>query len=97
MQFLAVGGVLNEVDFNHAHVAIIVKIVVLIPDIGHASAHTGGEVAACPSEHHDASARHVFATVVARTLNHGNGSAVAYGKSFANLAVDIQFARRGAI
>ena len=94
MQFFAVGSIFNEVNFNHTHVAIIVEIVVLIPYIGYTSAHTGSKITACSSEYNNASARHIFAAVVACTLYNGNGTAVTNGKSFANLAVDIQFTCR---
>ena len=92
VQFLAVAAVVHEVDFNHVHVAEVVEVAVLVPHIGHATAHSGCKVASCFAENHHTSAGHILAAVVARAFNHGRGSRVAHSETLAHLSVDIQFA-----
>ena len=73
-QLLAAHGVLDEREFHHVHVAEIVERVVLVIDVGDTTTHTCGEVAAGLAEHDHATAGHVFAAVVAGTLDDGDGS-----------------------
>ena len=97
MQLLAVAGVIDEVYLHHVHVAEIVEVVVLVPHVCHAARHAGGEVAARLAEHHHASACHVLAAVVARSLYHGRGTGVAHAETLAHLAVDVQLAAGGSV
>ena len=97
VQLLAVGAVLDKVDFHHIHVAEVVEVVVLVPYVGHTATHTCGKVAARLAEHYHASACHVLATVVASTLDDSDGTRVAHTEAFAYLTVDIQLARCGSI
>ena len=97
VKLLAVGVFFHEIDFHHVHVAEIVEVVVLVPDVGHAARHTSGEVASRLAKHYHASTRHIFTAVVAGTLDDGNGSRVAHTETFTHLAVDVEFARGGTI
>ena len=97
VQLLAVVAVIDEVYLHHVHVAEVVEVVVLVPHVGHAARHAGGEVAASLAEHHDTSASHILAAVVARTLDDGSRAGVAHAEALAHLAVDVELAARGAI
>ena len=96
-QFLARNAVLDERELDHVHVAEVVERMLGVIDVGHASRHTCGKVAARLAEHHDASTGHVFAAMVACTLDDGDGSGVAYAETFAHTTVDVQFAAGGTI
>ena len=69
----------------------------LVPYVGHSSRHTSREVTPCLSQHHDASAGHVLAAVVAGSFHHGNGSGVSDTKSFTHLSIDVQLSGSGAV
>src|SRR6185437_14800413 len=68
-----------------------------VVDVGHPAAHAGGEVAAGIAQHHDHAAGHVFAAVVAEALHHRHGAGVADREALAGYALEIGFARDGAI
>ena len=92
-QFLARHAVLDQRELHHVHVAEIVERVVGVINVGHAAAHSSGEVAPRPSEHHHATARHILAAVVARALDDGDGPRVAHAEALAHLAIDVELAR----
>ena len=73
-QFLARDAVLDEVDFNHIHVAEVVECVLGVVNVGHTTTHACSEVAARLAEHHHTTSRHVFAAVVAGSFDDGNGT-----------------------
>ena len=97
VEFLAIGVFFDEVDFHHVHVTEVVEVVVLVPDVGYTTRHSGGEVTSGLAEHHYASACHVFTAMVASTLDDGNGTRVAHAETFAHLAVDVEFAGGGTV
>ena len=66
-------------------------------DISHAARHACREVAAGLAEHHHAAACHIFAAVVARSLDDGDGPAIAHAEALTDDAVDVQLARGGAV
>ena len=64
-----------------------------VPYIGNATAHTCSEVASRIAKHNHTSACHIFAAMVTRTLNDRNRSRVAHAEAFTHFAVDVKFAR----
>src|SRR4030095_13678185 len=96
-QAAQLGGVGAWIDFfvfNHSHVAIQQERVVRVPHIGDATRHAGGEVATGGTEAYDATAGHVFATVVAHAFDDGVCAAVANGESLGGAASDKCFTAR---
>ena len=73
------------------------ELAVLVEHIGDAARHAGREVAARGAEHDDASAGHVFATVVAHGLDDGVHARVAHREAFARHAAHEHFAARRAV
>ena len=70
---------------------------VLVPHVGHATAHAGCKVASRLSQHDHAAPRHVLAAMVPHTLDHGNRARVAHGEPFAHGAVDVHLAPCGSV
>ena len=97
VQFLAVGGLFDEAQFHHFHIAEIVEVAVPVPYVGHTAGHACGKVASRLSEYYHAPAGHILAAVVAYTLHYGCGTGVADGKALACTAVDVNFTACGAI
>ena len=97
VQFLAVGGLFDEAQFYHFHVAEIVEVAVPVPYVGHTAGHACGKVASRLSEYYHAPAGHILAAVVAYTLHYGCGTGVADGKALACTAVDVNFTACGAV
>ena len=58
-------------EADHAHVAALGEVAVLVEHVGDAAAHAGREVAPGRPEHDDAPAGHVLAAVVADALDDG--------------------------
>lgn len=96
-QLLARHRVLYQREFHHIHIAVVVKGVVGIVDVGHTARHACSEVATRLAQHHHAAAGHILATVVASALDDGNSTRVAHTEAFAHLSVDVQFATGGAV
>ena len=61
----------------------------LVPYVCHTPRHSCRKVATSITEHYHSAPSHILTAMVARTLYHGNGSRVAYGKPFAHPSVDI--------
>src|SRR5262249_4300977 len=57
-----------------------------------AARHARREITSGATEHHNDAARHVFAAVVARAFDDGNGARVADGEAFASHAAEITLA-----
>ena len=96
-QLFAADAVLDQRQLHHIHVAEVVEGVIGVIHVGHTARHACGEVPACLTEHYHATARHVFAAVVARTLDDGDGTRVAYAEALAYSTVDIEFTTGGTI
>src|SRR5258707_7642327 len=92
----AVGGP-HRLELDHRRVAQLAEAAARIPDIGDAARHAGGEVAAGLAEHHDDSAGHVFAAMVAGALDYRDGAGVAHREALAGDALEISFAGNRAI
>src|SRR4029077_13268410 len=76
---------------------LLAKISALVEDIGHTPTHTGSKISAAGAEHQHNSVSHVFAAVVADTLDDRGRSRVADGKTLAGNPVEECFAASGAV
>ena len=83
---------INRLKFHHRHVAMPLEIAALVEHISHAARHTGREVAPRRPENHDATARHVFAAMIAGAFYNGDGARVADGEPLASHAAEIALA-----
>ena len=95
-QFADVFVGLDTLQFDHAQVAVDQKLILRIPNVGNASAHSGGEIASCGAEDDHATSGHVFASVVADAFDDGVGAAVADAKPLGSLATEEGFTGRRA-
>jgi hypothetical protein len=66
-------------------------------DVGETSGHAGAEIETHRAENQDDTASHVFATVLADSLDNGEGTAVANGEAFTRPACDKELAGCGAV
>ena len=82
----------DRLELDHRHVAARGEGVVLVEHIGDAARHAGREVAPGLAEDDDDAAGHVFAAVVARALDHGDGARVADGEALAGDAAEVALA-----
>ena len=78
------------------HIAAAFKGAVTIQHIGDAARHACCEIASGIAKHHDGAAGHIFAPVVANTLDNSDGAGIADGETFAGNAAEITFAAGGA-
>src|SRR5690606_22486656 len=76
-QQVDVGFVDDAFEADHAGVAALAELAVLVEDERIAAAHARGEVAPGSPEHHDDAAGHVFAAVVADAFDDRPSAAVA--------------------
>src|SRR5579884_86637 len=83
---------MHWLQLDHAHVAPLFELPVLVEDVGDPARHPGGEIAAGPAEHDDDAAGHVFAAVIPRAFDDGPHAAVSHGKTLAGRAVEIALA-----
>ena len=97
VQFLAADTILDEVDLHHVHIAEIVKVVVLVPNVGNTSRHAGGKVAPSLTEDDDSSSRHILTAVVTGSFEDGNGSRVTHTETLAHLTIDVELSGSGTI
>ena len=79
------------------HVAAQVKVASLIIDIGKTTRHTCGEVHAHAAKHYNATARHVFATMVAHAFAHQEHTRVTDTEAFTRETVDEDLTRGSTI
>jgi len=94
---LDVLGLVDVFQVNHIEVAERVEQLVLVEDVRDPAAHTGCEVSPGAPEHDDPPGGHVFAPVVADTLDDRGDAAVADGESLARHAVDVRLASGRAV
>ena len=83
---------IDRLQFHHRHVAMPFEIAALVEHIGDAARHAGREVAPRRPEHHDATARHIFAAVIAGAFDNGDGARIAHGEPLASHAAEIALA-----
>ena len=70
---------------------------VRVVDVCDATTHAGSEVAPGLAQYHHTATGHILATVVAGTLNHGDGTRVTHTEALTHLTVDIELAAGGTI
>ena len=97
VQFFARHAIFHQIDLHHVHITEVVEVVVLVPDIGHTTAHTGGEVSSCLTKHNHPTACHVLAAVVACAFQYRNGTGVPDTEAFTYLAIDIELTAGGTV
>src|SRR5258708_40013909 len=78
----------NGAQFDHAGVAEVVKVTVVIQHISDTATHARREVAAHLAQHNDLATRHVFRAVVARALDDGDGTTVAHAEALSGDAAN---------
>src|SRR5258708_19883348 len=66
-------------------------------DVGETSGHAGAEIEAERTEDQDHAARHIFATVLADSLDNGKRATIANSEAFAGAARDKELAGCGAV
>src|SRR6185437_14897977 len=82
---------------DHAHVAALGEVAVLVEHVGDATAHAGREVAPGRPEHDDAPAGHVLAAVIANALDDRAGARVAHGEALAGEPAEERAPARGPV
>ena len=90
VQFLAESAVLHKVDLHHVHITEVVEVVVLVPYVCDTTRHTCSEITSSLSEHNHTTTGHIFAAVVAGTLDDSDSTRVAHSESLAHLTVDVE-------
>src|SRR5438876_2212937 len=90
-------GVDERLEVDHAGIAAPLEVAGGVEDVRDAARHARGEVATALPDDDDASPRHVLAAVVAHALDHGEGPAVAYGKTLPGHSAEVRLAARGAV
>src|SRR5262245_23080073 len=87
----------ERLEVHALRVHALGEVAVLVEDVGQAAAHPGSEVAARAAEDDYRAPRHVLAAVVADTLDHGLGAAVAHREALARGALEVGLAGGGAV
>src|SRR5690606_22715461 len=64
-------GIDELFEIDHAGVAALAELAVLVEDVGEPTRHTGAKVAPGATEHDDQTAGHVFAAVITDTFDDG--------------------------
>src|SRR5882672_6051563 len=75
---------------NHGSIAAPREFAVHVEHVADASRHAGAEVAPGLTQHHHGTARHVFAAMVADTLDHRQCARIAYGEALAGYAPEVR-------
>ena len=79
-------------EFHHSQIAAITEIAGFIQHKGDAAGHAGGEISSGLPQHHHGTAGHVFTAVVTHTFDHGKGTGITHGETFAGDTSEITFA-----
>src|ERR1035441_10451224 len=88
----------NWLKVNRAQIAALFgKVSTLVENVGDAAIHAGGKISPTGPEHQDQPLRHVFAAVVANSLDYRGRSGVANRKPLACDPVEKRFAAGGAV
>src|SRR5207247_5284109 len=77
---------IESADGDHLEVAVRFELAALIEHVGDAVGHPGRKVSADRSQHDHHATRHVFAAMVAGTLDHRDGAGVPHRKAVARAA-----------
>src|SRR5712691_3795786 len=84
-------------ELDHGEVAALLEIAFFIEHVSHPAAHACREVAAGIAEYDHRAPGHIFATVVAHTFHHGNGTGIAHGETLTGDTAEIAFAGNRAV
>src|SRR6266849_2297643 len=88
----------NWLEVNRFQITTLFgEVTALVKNVGNAAAHAGGKISPAGSEHQDQAPGHVFATVIADSLDHRSRSGVADGKALAGNSIEKRFAAGGAV
>src|SRR5450755_3154128 len=71
-------------------VVAVDEVALHVEYVGKAPGESRPEIHAGASQYADHAARHIFAAMIARALNHGESAGIAHGKSFARSAGGVQ-------
>src|SRR5579859_7625275 len=85
-------GAVGRLEADHLVVAEARELARIVVDVGDASAHARGKVAAGRADDHDPAAGHIFAPVVAAPFDDRLDARVANAEAFAYHAAKIQLA-----
>ena len=85
------------VHYNRGRIDLSQEGTVVIRNIEHPSRHAGAHVVSDLAEHDNGPPRHVFAKVMARALDDGQGAAVPDGKALSGPACGVKRAAGGAV
>ena len=97
VKLILTGFLLDEAEFYHLHIAIVVEVVVLVPYIGQTTGHTGREITPRRAQDNDPAACHILTAVVSRSLHNSGRARVAHCKAFTRASVDEDLAGSGSV
>src|SRR5208282_2621701 len=88
----------NRFEVNRVQIAaFFCEVSALIENVGDATTHARGKISPTSSEHQDQALGHVFAAMVADSLDHRGRSGIANGEAFASDSIEKRFAAGGAV
>src|SRR5208337_4883505 len=87
----------NGLKLNHRHVAALGEGSGLVENVGDAAGHAGGEIAPGLANDDDNAAGHVFAAMVAHSLDHSDRAGVAHAETLARDAAEIALSGDSAV
>src|SRR5438876_5727290 len=88
----------DRFEINHRKIAALLgELAFFVEHVGDASAHSSGEVAPARAENDHQTIRHVFAAVVADTLDHCGCTRVTDGEAFAGDSTEVGFSAGGSV
>src|SRR5208282_6924537 len=86
----------NGLEVDRIQIAALFgEVSALVKNVGDAATHAGGKISSAGSEHQNQALGHVFAAVVADSLDHRGRSRIANRKAFASDSVEKSFATGG--
>src|SRR5207237_915022 len=76
-------------DFHHLHVNFRMEVLVHVENIGDPSGHASRKIATGSTKDNDATASHVFASVIADSFNNRIGTRVSNRESFGCYSAEV--------
>jgi hypothetical protein len=73
----------DAVNVDQFMIVAVDEIALHVEHVGESAGESGAEVHSRAPEHAHHAARHVFAAVIARALDHGERAGIAHGEAFA--------------
>src|SRR5213596_2032819 len=90
-------GSANLSRIDHLQITTSCKIALVVDDIGNTAAHARRKVSSGLAEHDNAAARHIFAAMIADTLDDGDRATVPDRETLSGDATDKCFSRSSSI